>query len=263
MVRTVRKYDLQRLGNGTFASPPEWSLAWSIAAPSSVLSLRRAAADHGQFARGLVVASIRAGKRHMAGPSLQSQGYLPVATATLFPATEIRCDLYLQRSGQAIELYRSHQYPLEVADLERLKQHGIDHVYIRTADADIYRQYLCQQVLHEESVPTEVRVTALREVTRVAFQDAMDANDPHQAADLANDLGREIASLIADQAVALQEVFHILEHDYYTFTHVCNVSTYCVMLARDLGYSQEHELASVATGACSTTSANGMSPQRF
>ncbi|MCU0876610.1 MAG: HD-GYP domain-containing protein [Pirellulaceae bacterium] len=185
----------------------------------------------------------------MAGPSLQSQGYLPVATATLFPATEIRCDLYLQRVGQAIELYRSHQYPLEVADLERLKQHGIDHVYIRTGDADIYRQYLCQQVLHEESVPTEVRITALREVTRVAFQDAMDANDPYQAADLASDLGREIASLIADQAVALQEVFHILEHDYYTFTHVCNVSTYCVMLARDLGYSQEHELASVATGA--------------
>ena len=121
----------------------------------------------------------------MAGSSLQSQGYLPVATATLFPATEIRCDLYLPRGGHEIELYRSHQYPLEKADLERLRQHGIDHVYIRTADADLYRQYLCQQVLHEATVPAEVRITALREVTRVAFQDAMDANDPHQAAELA------------------------------------------------------------------------------
>jgi HD-GYP domain-containing protein (c-di-GMP phosphodiesterase class II) len=185
----------------------------------------------------------------MANASLQSQGYLPVATATLFPATEISCDLFVQRSGHEVQLYRNHSYPLAADDLERLQRSGIDHLYIRTCDAELYRQYLCQQVLHQTTLPTEVRVTALREVTRVAFQDALEANDPNRAVHMASDLGRELAHLIADQAVAMQEMFQILEHDYYTFTHVCNVSTYCVMLARDLGYSGTGELAQVATGA--------------
>jgi HD-GYP domain-containing protein (c-di-GMP phosphodiesterase class II) len=185
----------------------------------------------------------------MGAVSLKSQGFLPVATATLFPATDIRCDLYLHRPGHEVELYRNHSCPLAVEDLQRLTQSGIDHLYIRSADADLYRTYLCQQVLHDSKLSTEVRVSALREVTRVAFQDALEANDPNQAVHMATDLGRQLAHLIAEQAVALEEMFQILEHDYYTFTHVCNVSTYCVMLARDLGYHSTHELAQVATGA--------------
>jgi HD-GYP domain-containing protein (c-di-GMP phosphodiesterase class II) len=185
----------------------------------------------------------------MTAPSLQSQGYLPVATATLFPATDVRCDLFVQRSGNEVQLYRSHTCPLDEDDLARLKRSGIDHLYIRTCDADLYRQYLCEQVLHQPTLPTEIRFSALREATRVAFQDALEASDPNQAVLMATDLGRELAHLIADQAMALEQMFQILEHDYYTFTHVCNVSTYCVMLARDLGYSGTRELAQVATGA--------------
>lgn len=185
----------------------------------------------------------------MVTASLQSQGYLPVATATLFPATEISCDLFVHRPGHEVELYRNHSVPLETDDLARLAKSGIDHLYIRTADAELYRTYLCQQVLHQPKVPKETRVSALREVTRVAFQDALEANDPGHAVQMATDLGRELAHLIADQAIALDEVFTILEHDYYTFTHVCNVSTYCVMLARDLGYRETSQLAQVATGA--------------
>ncbi len=181
--------------------------------------------------------------------SLQSQGYLPVATATLFPAREINCDLFLQRAGSDVELYRRGTYPLSVEDLERLTSTGIDHLYIRATDADAYRSYLCSEVLNTTSVPAPIRISALRELTRVAFQEAIDANDPNQAVDLASDMGRGLATMIADQAVKLSEVYHLLEHDYYTFTHVCNVCTYCVILARDLGLGDKHVLAQVATGA--------------
>ncbi|MEX2172830.1 MAG: HD domain-containing phosphohydrolase [Pirellulaceae bacterium] len=185
----------------------------------------------------------------MVAATLQSLGYLPVATATLFPATEINCDLFLQRTGHPIEIYRSSNYPLTVEDLQRLGRSGIDHLYIRTGDADEYRKYLCQQVLHQESVPAVARVSALREATRVAFQEALDASDPGHAVHMATEFGRGLASMIAEQAVALEEMFHILEHDYYTFTHVCNVGTYCVLLARELGIVDAPALAEVATGA--------------
>jgi HD-GYP domain-containing protein (c-di-GMP phosphodiesterase class II) len=185
----------------------------------------------------------------MVMPSLQSQGYLPVATATLFPATEIQCDLFLQRNSHDVELYRGGSYPLTVDDLQRLARTGVDHLYIRCIDADVYRKYLCEQVLNESSVPAVVRISALREVTRVAFQEAIEANDPNRAVDLATELGRNLAVMIAEQAVKLHEVYNLLEHDYYTFTHVCNVSTYCVLLAREIGLGDRTTLGQVATGA--------------
>ncbi len=181
--------------------------------------------------------------------SLQSLGYLPVATATLFPARDIQCDLFLQRGGSDVELYRRGTYPLTVEDLDRLAGSGIDHLYIRAADADAYRSYLCNEVLNQTSVPAPIRIAALREVTRVAFQEVLDGNDPNRAVDWASDLGRGLATMIADQAVKLNEVYDLLEHDYYTFTHVCNVCTYCVILAHELGLGDKHVLAQVATGA--------------
>ncbi|HJS08862.1 MAG TPA: HD domain-containing phosphohydrolase [Pirellulales bacterium] len=181
--------------------------------------------------------------------SLQSLGYLPVATATLFPARGIECDLFLQHGAADVELYRRGSYPLTEEDLQRLNTSGIDHLYIRAADADAYRSYLCSEVLNQTSVPAPIRIAALREVTRVAFQDVLESNDPNKAVDWAQDMGRGLATMIADQAVKLSEVYDLLEHDYYTFTHVCNVCTYCVILARDLGLGDKHVLAQVATGA--------------
>lgn len=185
----------------------------------------------------------------MISASLQSQGYLPVATATLFPATEINCDLFVQHNNHNLELYRHGSYPLTKEDLRRLAMAGVDHLYIRYADAEFYRKYLCEQVLNETTIPAPARMSALREVTRVAFQEALEGNDPNRAVEIATDLGRGMATMIADQAVKLEEVYDLLEHDYYTFTHVCNVSTYCVILARELGLGDKGVLSQVATGA--------------
>ena len=72
-------------------------------------------------------------------------GYLPVATATLHPAAVLDYDLYLQRPGrQHAELYRGSSYPLGATDLDRLRAEGVDHLYVRMEEADVYREYLCK-----------------------------------------------------------------------------------------------------------------------
>src|SRR5262245_30488836 len=114
----------------------------------------------------------------MATVSLQSRGYLPVATASLCPASVLDCDLFIQRPGcPYAELYRGSTYPLVAGDIEQLRSDGVDHLYIRAEDADSYRDYLCKHVLHDKTIAPTVRMQALREVTRVAFQDALTASD--------------------------------------------------------------------------------------
>jgi HD-GYP domain-containing protein (c-di-GMP phosphodiesterase class II) len=186
----------------------------------------------------------------MSTASLQSLGYLPIATATLSPSSALDCDLYIQRPGCGYaELYREGCYPLEASDLDRLRSDGVDHLYIRLEAADSYRAYLCQHVLRQRELPLEVRLKALREVTRVAFQDAHAARQCDRMVHVATDFGRNLSEVIAERMPVLRELFATLEHDYGIFTHVCNVSTYCAIIGRQSGICAAHEIAELAAGA--------------
>lgn len=186
----------------------------------------------------------------MPAASLQSRGYLPIATASLVPAAVLECELYIQHPGRPYaELYRAASYPLETVDLDRLRNEGVDHLYVRSEDAETYRGYLCQHVLHDPGIPHKARMQALREVTRVAFQDALDANDCGQMVSVASAFGGDLASMVAEQTVTFRELFSTLEHDYYTFTHVCNVSMYCAVLSHRLGLDSDGSLPELSAGA--------------
>src|SRR5688572_6649014 len=161
----------------------------------------------------------------MVTASLQSQGYLPVATATLCPSAVIDCDLFVQQPGrQYAELYRASSYPIEIRDIEKLREDGIDRLYIRGENAEAYRSYLCQHVLRDKGVPLATRVQALREVTRVVFQEALTANDLNQLVNVAGPFGGDLATIVTERSMPFRDLFSTLEHDFQTFTHVCNVS---------------------------------------
>jgi len=186
----------------------------------------------------------------MATVSLQSRGYLPIATASLCPASVLDCDLFIQRPGCAYaELFRGSTYPLVAADIEQLHSDGVDHLYIRSDDANAYRDYLCKHVLHDNSIPPAARMQALREVTRVAFQDALTASDCDRMVSVASEFGGDLASVVAERSIAFGELFTTLEHDYYTFTHVCNVSVYCTVLAHLLGTTDATALGEFGAAA--------------
>jgi HD-GYP domain-containing protein (c-di-GMP phosphodiesterase class II) len=186
----------------------------------------------------------------MSVASLQNHGYLPVATASISRASVLTFDLYLRRRGSAFtELYRSASYPIEADDIARLRKDGVDRLYIKCENAEAYREYLCTEVLSDPDAPPTARVEALREATRAAFQEALVASDHDSLVAVATDFGGQMSRVVANGSMPFRELFTTLEHDYYTFTHVCNVSVYSVMLAGQLGISDANELSQIAAGA--------------
>ncbi len=45
-----------------------------------------------------------------------------------------------------------------------------------------------------------------------------------------------------------RDMYDLMMHDYYTFTHSANVATYCVTLAQKLGITDRADLARIAAG---------------
>jgi HD-GYP domain-containing protein (c-di-GMP phosphodiesterase class II) len=146
-------------------------------------------------------------------------------------------------------LYREQAYPFSLHDLERLRSQGVQQLYIRLVDAESYHRYLHEQVLGARDVPAATRVAAVREATRAAFRDASRASDNDKLVAIAQDLGQQFGSIVSNDNVVLTDLFRILDHDFYTFTHVCNVSVYCLLLAQKIGIRDPGVLKEIAAGA--------------
>jgi HD-GYP domain-containing protein (c-di-GMP phosphodiesterase class II) len=65
----------------------------------------------------------------------------------------------------------------------------------------------------------------------------------------AEQFGQHLTGILAERSLQFSELYSTLAHDYYTFTHVCNVSVYCTMIGQLLGMSDLEELAALASAA--------------
>jgi HD-GYP domain-containing protein (c-di-GMP phosphodiesterase class II) len=178
-------------------------------------------------------------------------GHLPIALATLQAESVIECDLFIESDAARglMLLYRECGIPLDDSDLATLRDRDIDHIFIRIEDNEAYRDYLRANVLYNNDLGPAVRVAALRDLTRVQFRQAMHSVSCDALVELATFYGQDVVDVLSATPIEFHELMTLLDHDYYTFTHVCNVTMYCVLLATRLGMTNPDELAQFATGA--------------
>ncbi|MBN2476777.1 MAG: HD domain-containing protein [Pirellulales bacterium] len=183
-------------------------------------------------------------------PESASRGFLPISCDTLAPTPALNFDLYIRPDddGEPI-LYRERKYPLEEKDIGRLLQQGLHTLYIRSGAHEEYRSYLLDTVIHNERLEPVRRYQILKKVARSAFNSAFRSVNPDHLVEFAEDIGKRMTEVICSKEMVLADLFSLMEHDYYTYTHVTNVCTCCVALASELGVDRETELVAIASGA--------------
>jgi HD-GYP domain-containing protein (c-di-GMP phosphodiesterase class II) len=175
---------------------------------------------------------------------------LPVAVNTLCPAAALNFNLYVQPDpAHPALLYRERDFPLEAIDLERLAESGVRTLYIASAEQLDYQRYLREEVVQNERVPPQERYRILREATRVVFEEAFHRNRLDQIVQLTAEFGAQMAEILCSQDLVLLDLFSLMQHDYYTYTHATNVCTYSVGLANRLKIADRSEMITIATGA--------------
>jgi HD-GYP domain-containing protein (c-di-GMP phosphodiesterase class II) len=178
------------------------------------------------------------------------RGYLPIAIGTLVPTRNLDFDLFIRpdRAGPMV-MFRERSYPLDGDDLARLSAADMETLYIRVASHVAYRDYLNKEVIQNDQVPPPQRYQALRTANRAVFQTAFRSGNVNQMVEVAGELGQQMTDLLCDQNLVLGHLLPLMAHDYYTYTHVMNVCTYCLVLAVKLGIGEQTELLKIAEGA--------------
>jgi HD-GYP domain-containing protein (c-di-GMP phosphodiesterase class II) len=175
---------------------------------------------------------------------------MPIGVGTLCVSTVLDFDLYLQgeKRGDPV-LYRRSSHPFSQADIDRLVSRGIRTLYISFGDSRSYRDYVRENILKNEDISPVQRYHALRDATRDVLSELFVNGDPPSAIDATRGLSREMVRTVCDSKLIVDELLKAMSHDYSNFTHAMNVSTYCLLLARRLGISDEQELLRIGQGA--------------
>lgn len=176
---------------------------------------------------------------------------IPVSLATLANETVAGFDLYMRPSqSDSVVLFCSGNEPIDIDRIRELFDDGISKLFIDRNDREHYQLYLrdhWRETVDDQAQPIENRMAVMGEVIRDVLSEKFQQANVSEIVESSKQLGAGTAQLLCEKPIVLRELFHVLHHDYATFTHSANVSCYAVLLAKELGFSDE-ELSDIAVG---------------
>ncbi len=186
-------------------------------------------------------------------PSDEHRNYIKIPLTAIRQKVVENVDLYCKREGHATPLlYRSGNYPIHEQDIDELERRGLDGLYVSAGSfVDVQKQLfdsMEELVVNDRICPAD-RFMLLQAAVSLEIDLSFHLIKIKRFLTLAHRVAENIAHLIASNPVLPRQLFNIVQHDFYTFTHVTNVAGFAVILAGRLGIRKGEELNRIAEGA--------------
>src|SRR4029079_11263868 len=133
-----------------------------------------------------------------------------------------------------------------------LAEGGVENLYVRSDDfSNLSNDVLTSldSLLKQGNIRPTEKFAALQIAVAVTVEQKLRLVDCSKFQALAAKVGGDLVNLFGDNDVLPRELFRMARHDFNTFTHVTNVASYCVMLAKRLGINDDNDLHKIATAA--------------
>jgi HD-GYP domain-containing protein (c-di-GMP phosphodiesterase class II) len=179
-------------------------------------------------------------------------GFSAVPTSLIRALRDCRCDLYRTVAWSSEPaLYCTGDAPLTDEQSSELSEEKIDFLYIRQKDSDrlhsLFRENL-ENIVQLDDIPLADRYHLVRSIVNTELKRLfqlvnLDGSMGHFAR-----LSNSIFHLASSNSTVPAELLEIARHNPDTFTHVVNVSAYCVLVAECMGISDDGSLKAIAMG---------------
>jgi HD-GYP domain-containing protein (c-di-GMP phosphodiesterase class II) len=180
-------------------------------------------------------------------------GFVPVQVRALRTTKSDAADLFVQYDPDAepVLYCRAGSSPNEQQFAE-LASGGVENFYVRSSDfSNLSNDLLTSldSILRRADLRSTEKFAALQLAVAVSVDQTLRLVDCSKFHALAEKVSSDLVGLFGDGDVLPRELFRLARHDFNAFTHITNVAGYCVMLARQVGISDDTELRKIATGA--------------
>jgi len=184
----------------------------------------------------------------------QDRGFVPVSTLMLFPGASGRFKVFIRQAGRHV-LYASENETFTRDHLARLKQNGMEEVYLLSADAERFESYVRRNLadhLLNETVPLEDRARVFQTTARSLVAGIYDRRLPArlvrraQFARIKEFVEKSLAFVA--KAGALRQIASLMAHDHASYDHALQVFVYGTSLLGAYGLP-EQEMVHAGAGA--------------
>jgi putative nucleotidyltransferase with HDIG domain len=176
--------------------------------------------------------------------------FVPIAVETLIASAAHPFDLYLRQvRDNGYVLYRRAGLSLTAEDTRRLVEQNVRTLYILFDDRNAYANHLNRVLLESQTLTAVEKYNLLKGAARSLLLEQFSGNLSESSLDPVTTLSRQMVETICSDDMVLRDMFFLMAHDYQSYTHATNVSTYCLTIARELGITDLPELVAITTGA--------------
>jgi HD-GYP domain-containing protein (c-di-GMP phosphodiesterase class II) len=180
--------------------------------------------------------------------------FLPVRLCTLRVGDILGFELYLRReTPNAVKyiLYKGRRTPF--SDLKRsfLIENGIDTLYVRQSDSEVYWKYVSENIEDLLSTP-EITVDEKSRIIYEASSTVVERLFAEPTSRVHIERSQKLVESTVEYLTSDQWNFHnlirIFSYDYTLYTHSVNVSAMGIALAHHIGITDRNELHSIGHG---------------
>lgn len=174
------------------------------------------------------------------------KNYFPVPISLFQIDKIVNFDLFLRTSkNKEPVLYRSKSLPITEEDISRLKEQGIETLYVLSENKREYNRYLEQHlkdILSDKNIHPQKRTEVLYTVTTQAVKEMLEDPRSGELLPRSQNLVEHILDFIFHEPTAFQCMLRVTNFDYYTHTHSVNVGIFSVFLANEINFPEEEIL---------------------
>ncbi|MFG0330443.1 MAG: HD domain-containing phosphohydrolase [Phycisphaerales bacterium] len=174
-------------------------------------------------------------------------GYIPIPLERSPAGAFDQISIYL-RGSEGFALYRGSTYRFNEADRKRLISRNVHFVYIHIDDQQRLRRNIennLAAIARDPAIAVSERSAILYETSVQLIDELLAEADLDGAIPRIRRVSHAVTTLVMNEPAAFSHLFAASNHDFYTATHMVNVSTWMVALAYAMGHRDADELAHI------------------
>lgn len=194
-----------------------------------------------------------AGQPAPRGTAFSHEGcrYIPIDPDSLGDGT-LRMPLFLRHDPKAAPvLYRSTGIAFSTEAAARLRESGVNSVYVRAEDHGAYRRMLgtrLTSLLANVAPNPERHAGQVRAACAGLVEDVLAGPGQPEAVDAVAEVSRHLGDWATRHEDAFTFLMEMSAHDFYTASHMVNVSVGCGLLYRALRPADQAVLPAIIQG---------------
>lgn len=171
---------------------------------------------------------------------MRSEGFIPVALASLVVDTILSFDVYYQPDpARGFVLYREKQLDFTKEQVDRLVAAGMTQVFVSERDVGEYWKYVeghLPALMEDANVGVAQKAEVLYECSKGLMIDVLRQPRAPRVLERSGALVGTTVAFMSRENAAFRHLMSVVSQDYYTYTHSVNVMTFAIAFSIRLGY---------------------------